>query len=174
MHWSGRSAPLLLLPLLFFCQSFLLLCQPLLLAFLLLLEFLLELALLFLLGFLLTVFVREPMEFEAGFRDLHLLHLSGAGKREVTRQVYVAAIGFQRTLCDGTVAVDANVDVADGNLLVPHLCHLDADSTDRQLATFLLAHLCRPGLGDVDLEISLALGDTNIRQVEGLVHLQSL
>ena len=152
---------------------------------LLLLLLLLLLFLLFVGGFLLLlqlaallggflVLVGVFVELDAGLGDLDLAHLVGIGKQERAVEVAPLAVlqDVARTL--GPVALHVGRQVAHVDALIAAVFHDGVDGADRQFAAFLLAHLGRALLGDVDLEVGIGIDGADVVHVHHLAQVEGL
>ena len=100
--------------------------------------------------------------------DLRLVHLVGIGKREATEYIDTAALHHQLAVSHCTVALYVGHDVAYLYLLELSLIDFSIHLSYRQLAAFLLAHLGRAGLGDVELEVGFSRHLANIGHAQDL------
>ena len=109
----------------------------------------------------------EDIEPETRF-DLGLLHLVGIGEGEGAADVGKLTGCEQFALGYSTVADNAGIEVGDLNELVLGFVHMGLDLADGQLASQLLTHDGRTGLGDIELKVSLGGNGANVGHTHDL------
>ena len=94
------------------------------------------------------------------------MHFFGIGEGELQHQVGQTAFHRDTAIGQCTVALDIGDDILELDGAIAHFLDIGLHGADGQLAAYLLAHLCRALLGDVDAERGRAVDVFQSLQLE--------